>query len=89
MTESKAIPGPGCHLCGRPTYDPDKRERPWARGVWRGRQILVCPPCQNERSSWTEILDRCTACGSTRLSVMLGRVVCRACGNEREVSSPG
>ncbi len=33
-------------LCGRPTYDPDKRERPWARGVAGGRQVLVCPSCQ-------------------------------------------
>ena len=27
-------------LCGRPTYDPDKKERPWSRGVSGGRQVL-------------------------------------------------
>jgi transcription initiation factor TFIIIB Brf1 subunit/transcription initiation factor TFIIB len=27
-----------------------------------------------------EMLDRCERCGSTRLSVMLGEVVCRQCG---------
>jgi hypothetical protein len=89
MTGPKANTGPGCHLCRRPTYDPDKRERPWARGVSGGRQILVCPVCQRDRPTWAETLDRCDACGSTRLSVMLGRVVCRACGNESEVRLPG
>jgi predicted amidophosphoribosyltransferase len=67
-------------LCGRPTYDPDKKERPWSRGVSGGRQVLVCPRCQAERADWTEMLDRCERCGSTRLSVMLGEVVCRQCG---------
>lgn len=73
--------GPRCHLCGRPTYDPDKRERPWARGVADGRQILVCPDCQRDRPGWSDALDRCANCGSTRLSAMLGSVVCRACGD--------
>lgn len=73
--------GPGCHLCGRATYDPDKRERPWARGVAGGRQVLVCPECQRDRAGWSDLLDRCARCGSTRLSVMLGNVVCRACGD--------
>ena len=69
-----------CRLCGRPTFDPDKRERPWARGAEGGRQVLVCPRCQEERPDWASILDRCRACGATRLSVMLGETVCRACG---------
>jgi predicted amidophosphoribosyltransferase len=86
---TKPTGGPTCHLCGRPTYDPDKRERPWARGVAGGRQVLVCPVCQAERPGWGDALERCARCGSTRLSVMLGRVVCRACGNERELSGPG
>ena len=70
----------GCYLCGRPTYDPDKRSRPWARGAADGRQVLVCPVCQQERSDWEAGLDRCERCGSVRLSAMLGEVVCRACG---------
>jgi hypothetical protein len=69
-----------CHLCGRPTYDPDKRERPLARALLGGSQVLVCPSCQQDRSDWAERLDRCVSCGATRLSVMLGEVVCRACG---------
>jgi hypothetical protein len=42
--------------------------------------VLVCPRCQAERADWMEMLDRCERCGSTRLSVMLGEVVCRQCG---------
>jgi predicted amidophosphoribosyltransferase len=70
----------GCYLCGRPTYDPDKRSRPWARSAAGGRQVLVCPVCQQDRPDWKQGLDRCARCGSTRLSAMLGEVVCRACG---------
>lgn len=69
-----------CHLCGRPTYDPDKRERPWVRAVAGRAVALVCPVCQAERPGWAEGLDRCAACGSHRLSVTLGEVICRACG---------
>lgn len=67
-------------LCGRPTFDPDKRDRPWVRAVSRGRQVLICPACQGERGDWADELDRCERCGSTRLSAMLGEVVCRQCG---------
>jgi hypothetical protein len=70
----------GCELCGRPTYDPGKRERPWARAVRDRRQILVCPSCQGDRPEWSRDVDRCGTCGSPRLSVTLGEVVCRACG---------
>jgi hypothetical protein len=70
----------GCWLCGRPTYDPDKKEPQWARAVARGHQVLVCPSCQASRPDWTSGLDRCEACGVTRLSAVLGEVVCRACG---------
>ena len=73
--------GARCELCGRATYDPDKRERPWARAVSGGRQVLICPHCQAERQDWTEALDRCQSCGAVRLSAMLGEVVCRACGH--------
>lgn len=69
-----------CSLCGRPTYDPDKRDRPWVRGVSEGRHALVCPSCQKEREDWSARLDRCGSCGSTRLSMTLGQVLCRACG---------
>lgn len=72
---------PGCFLCGRPTYDPAKRERPWARGVAGGKQVLVCPACQSDRPDWAQGLDRCEACGSTRLGLLLGQVVCRACAH--------
>ena len=70
-----------CDLCGRPTYDPDKKERPWARAVSRGTQVLICPQCQADRPDWNQALDRCQQCGATRLSAMLGEVVCRGCGH--------
>ncbi len=42
--------------------------------------MLVCPQCQIDRPNWMESLERCERCRSTRLSVMLGEVVCRQCG---------
>ena len=51
------------------------------RAVSGGAQVLICPECQRERSDWADGLDRCSACGGTRLSAMLGEVVCRACGH--------
>jgi hypothetical protein len=74
---------PMCYLCGRPTYDPAKRERPWVRATSGGRQVLVCPSCQEERPDWAVQVDRCESCGATRLTAMLGQVVCRACGHVR------
>ena len=76
--------GASCFVCGRPTFDPDKRERPWARGVRRGSLVLICPTCQTEHPDWTTQLDRCERCGETRLSVTLGTIVCRACGHQTE-----
>jgi hypothetical protein len=70
-------------FCGRATFDPDKRARPWVRGVAGGRQVLVCPQCQEERDGWASTLDRCAECGSTRLSAMIGEIVCRQCGATR------
>jgi len=70
----------GCYLCGRATYDPNKRSRPWVRAVADGRQVLVCPRCQEDGVDWSAGLDRCGRCGGTRLSAMLGEIVCRACG---------
>ncbi len=78
---------PGCALCGRPTYDPDKRERPWVRAVSGGRQVLICPACQSDRPHWASSLDRCEACGGTRLTAMLGEVVCRACGHSQPANA--
>lgn len=79
---------PRCFLCGRPTFDPGKRERPWVRAAVEGGQVLVCPACQEERPDWAVQLDRCEACGATRLSVTLGEVVCRACGHIRGSAEP-
>ena len=67
-------------LCGRATFDPEKGQPQWARAVAGGSQVLVCPLCQAERTDWAAGLDLCERCGSTRLSAMLGEVVCRACG---------
>jgi ribosomal protein L37E len=49
-----------------------------------GHQVLVCR--RAGAPDWAVQLDRCEACGATRLSVMLGEVVCRACGHVRGVS---
>ena len=78
---SEPLDRPGCVLCGRPTFDPDKRSAPWARAVMGGRQVLVCPDCQRDRTDWADGLDRCANCHGTRLSVQVGEVVCRACGH--------
>jgi predicted amidophosphoribosyltransferase len=50
------------------------------RLVTGGVQVLLCPDCQAADPLWRDRSDHCPACGSTRLSVMLGSVVCRACG---------
>lgn len=80
VTEGTSPSVARCLLCGRPTYDPDKRERPWSRGVAAGSLALVCPDCQRTRPDWMDALDRCDRCGSTRLSITLGEVTCRQCG---------
>ena len=78
---------PGCVFCARPTFDPQKKGTPWARAVVDGRQVLICPSCQNDRPGWADGLDRCGSCGETRLSVMLGEVVCRACGHTQPANA--
>jgi hypothetical protein len=71
-----------CARCGRIQSDPRKGAAPWARGVEKGLQVLICPSCQEREPDWIESLDRCRFCGSTRLSVVLGSVVCRACDRD-------
>jgi len=71
--------------CGKRQTDPAKGASPWAKLVTRGQQVLLCPDCQAADPGWRARSDRCPACGSTRLSMMLGSVVCRACGEIREV----
>lgn len=72
-----------CYRCGRVQTDPAKGASPWGRGVVRGEQVLVCPSCRAADPGWAAALDRCERCGATRLSVVLGSVVCRACGHDR------
>lgn len=69
-----------CVQCGKNQTDPARGKSPWARYVTGGRQVLLCPECQAADPAWPSRSDRCAACGSTRLSMMLGSVVCRACG---------
>lgn len=71
-----------CYRCGRVQTDPVKGASPWAVGVREREQILVCPDCQQEDLDWAAALDRCPRCGGTRLKVVMGSVVCRACGHD-------
>ena len=68
-----------CYRCQRIQTDPVKGASPWARGVVEGEQILLCPDCQHEDPDWSEALDRCPRCGSTRLSMVMGSLTCRGC----------
>ena len=70
-----------CYRCGRVQTDPVKGASPWAVAVKAREQVLVCPWCQEEDKTWAEALDRCPQCGTTRLKVTMGSVVCRACGH--------
>lgn len=69
-----------CYRCGVVQTDPAKGASPWAVGVIATEQVLVCPDCQRTYPEWTQELRTCAQCGSTRLRLMLGSVVCRACG---------
>jgi ribosomal protein L40E len=53
----------------------------------RGEQVLICPDCQAGDANWNAALDQCARCGSTRLSIVMGSVVCRQCGFDRPTSS--
>ena len=68
-----------CYRCERIQTDPVKGASPWARGVVAGEQILICPECQRENPDWVDALDRCPRCGSTRLSMVMGSLMCRGC----------
>jgi hypothetical protein len=72
--------GVPCVQCGKRQTDPTKGASPWARLVTKGHQVLLCPACQAADPMWQSRSDHCPSCDSTRLSVMLGSVVCRACG---------
>jgi hypothetical protein len=69
----------GCARCGRRRVDPVAGPSDWRRGVLSGEQVLVCPQCQVP--GWSDALDRCATCGSTRLAKRLGEVSCGACGS--------
>lgn len=71
-----------CVRCGRVQTDPVKGASPWAVAVEKREQVLICPDCQASDPAWAASVDSCPACGSTRLKMMLGSVVCRACGAE-------
>ncbi|MGH2707210.1 MAG: hypothetical protein ACRDJF_09945 [Actinomycetota bacterium] len=77
-----------CTACGRRQTDPVRGPSPWACLVIGGQQSLVCPECQTRQPGWLERADRCPRCTSTRLSVMLGSVVCRNCGGDFEPGIP-
>jgi Zn finger protein HypA/HybF involved in hydrogenase expression len=74
------LAGMPCYRCGKIQTDPVKGASPWARGVVDEKQILICPVCQTSDPHWIESLDRCPACRSTRLSVVIGSLSCRSCG---------
>lgn len=69
-----------CYRCSRIQTDPVKGASPWARGVIKKEQILVCPECQQEHPAWVEELETCPRCGGTRLSMVMGSLSCRGCG---------
>jgi Zn finger protein HypA/HybF involved in hydrogenase expression len=73
-----------CFRCGKVQTDPAKGASPWVRGVVGTEQVLLCPECK-EIPEALEELRKCPRCGATRLSVILGSLVCRACGYEAEI----
>jgi predicted amidophosphoribosyltransferase len=77
-----------CFRCEKIQTDPVKGKSPWARIVVGGEQVLVCPECQAEAPDWAAAADRCPGCGSPRLMVVMGTVICRACGREFERPAP-
>lgn len=76
-----------CFRCGAVQTDPERGPSPWARGLSGDVQVLVCPDCQRD-PQWSAHLRRCPACGSTRLSRVLGTTRCSACGSVRDDERP-
>jgi hypothetical protein len=72
-----------CYRCGRVQTDPARGPSAWARGVVGREQVLVCPECQSAEEQWSRSFETCRDCGSSRLSLVLGSIVCRACGRDR------
>ncbi len=68
-----------CVRCAARETDPVRGPSAWKRGVQAGRQVLVCPDCQ-QKNDWTADLDSCASCRSTMLVRTLGETRCRACG---------
>jgi ribosomal protein L40E len=62
--------------------DPGRGAPPWVRGVVEREQILICPECQGKDPEWSSALEACPRCGSTRLSILMGTVVCRQCNHD-------
>jgi Zn finger protein HypA/HybF involved in hydrogenase expression len=71
-----------CYRCGRIQTDPVRGALPWKRGVVGSEQVLICPQCQAEAPDWSDELDRCPRCSSTRLAIVMGSAVCRGCGHD-------
>ncbi|GAC1322982.1 MAG: hypothetical protein NVSMB13_02210 [Mycobacteriales bacterium] len=72
-----------CVRCSTRETDPVRGPSGWKRAVQHGRQVLVCPDCQQDHN-WTAELDRCAACDSTMLARALGETRCRACGEVQQ-----
>lgn len=71
-----------CYRCGKVQTDPARGASPWGRLVVGGEQVLICPDCQRSDPAWKDRGDRCPACGSTRLFVVMGSIICKQCGAE-------
>lgn len=67
-----------CFRCGTRQTDPEKGPSPWRRAVRAGRQVLVCPDCQ-DGGSWRSAVDACPECGSIELERRLGQTGCTQC----------
>lgn len=67
-----------CFRCGARQSDPEPGPSPWRRAVCDGRQVLVCPECQ-DGGDWRDAVDACPGCGSLDLTRRLGQTVCTQC----------
>ena len=81
-----------CFLCNKVQTDPVRGPSQWRRGVVDGEQVLICPECQAREPRWQELMHRCERCGSPRCVIVMGSIVCKACGHDAPVaprSGPG